>query len=639
VFYEGDEDRSEFYRLPFPTNVYLLDGTVDLGRHPTPGEWVERIGDPVADLVDSLRQQADFGNNQAVFFRFSHRVAFDTLKRGLPDEGSVGVIERTEGETYGELHTGLASSTARSPYICHNRIAITPVDGRPYLPGHTNAAFVGNGARSETGEVIVPDADFLQVRLETPVADAAVSDAQDRLNPLRQWAADNTVDLNEIVAATVFTVQDPVGDIQRLREAVYVAAPGVPVDLHVCGDSPGPFATAEGGGCVVRDGLVDVQGTFELPSFQQGTAPFKTGADGGGVDVSGDTIEPAESVRVVFSLPLPSGPMPPDGWPLAVYAHDVGGNYQSVVAEGIADSLASLQLDDGTRTSIATLSWDAPLHGPGNNADDWDTTWLELDAHAYDADVLFDNPLNPRAQRGNRVQAAADVMAVIRAATQWDGSVATSPTGELTRFDSDNLFFVDHGMGASVGVAALAVEPGVNGAVFAQGSRLQLARILEQMSQRSPLPLHCVALADSQMNREHPVANFSQANLDIVEPVTHAAVQFATPVDDRDIRHALQVYGVGDSYTADSSQTALALALHVQQVAGRSVPLAGMTELSAPVVENRFGRQIAGVVGLYSQVGNADPHFALFDSQSAQRQAAHFLGTYVCDGVPTVVTL
>ena len=638
VFYEVDEQRSEFYRLPFPNNTYLVDGRPNLQRHPTPGELVPRIGDPVADLMTSLGQQSGFGNNQAVFFRFSDRVSFETLERGLPGEGSVGVIDLTQGATYGELHlTGLASSTAASQYICHNRIAITPVDGRPYLPGHTYAAFVGASARAEGGDVIEPDADFVDAFSADAPSDDALGNAHTSLQPFRQWLDDTGVAQSEIVAATVFTVQDPVRDMQRLRDAVHSAALGVPLDVHVCGDSPGPFGTADGRGCTVRDGVVEVQGTLDLPSFQAGLAPYKTVSDGGGIDVSGDTIEPNQSATVVFSLTLPEGPMPVDGWPLAIYAHDIGGSYQSAVVDGVSDSLATLQLDDGTRTPIATLTWDAPLHGPRNNADVWDTTWLELDAHAYAAQVLFDNPLNPSAQRGNRLQAASDVLAVIRAASEWNWSSAVSPVGAEVRFDTSNLFFVGHGMGASVGVAALAVEPGVKAAVFAQGSGLQLARVLGQTSPRSPLPHQRVSLADASLNREHPVLNLWQANLDTVDAVNLAAYQFGGSVLDREPRHVFQVYGVGDTYAVDASQTALARALRVQQVAGQSPPLAGITELSAPVVDNRFGGEITGVVALYAAVGNADAHFVLFDSATAQRQAAHFLGTHVRDGVPTVV--
>lgn len=329
--------------------------------------------------------------------------------------------------------------------------------------------------------------------------------------------------------------------------------------------------------------------------------------------------------------------MPEAGWPLAIYAHDIGGSYQSAVVDGIADALATVQLDDGTVTPIATLTWDAPLHGPRGNADLWDTTWLELDTRAYDIHALFDNALNPSASRGNRLQAASEVLAVVRAAGMWDWTSAVSPTGEAVRFDADNLFFVGHGMGASVGVAALAVEPDVDVAIFAQGAGLQMARVLEQTSPYSPLAQHRVAMADGSLNREHPILNLWQANLDAVDAVNLAEVQFAAPVAVRAPRHVLQVYGVGDTYSTDASQTALARALRVQQVVGQSSPLSGITPLTPPVALNRFGGQITGVVALYAPVGNADPHFVLFDSAPARRQAAHFLGTHVRDGVPTVV--
>src|SRR5262249_34069098 len=80
-------------------------------------------------------------------------------------------------------------------------------------------------------------------------------------------------------------------------------------------------------------------GTYMAPNFQTGDPPYlssggeiKIGADGAAI------VQRMEPMR--FALSVPSGTKPASGWPICVYAHGTGGDWESFVGDETADRLA-----------------------------------------------------------------------------------------------------------------------------------------------------------------------------------------------------------------------------------------------------------------------------------------------------------
>lgn len=630
VFFEvpAGEPLADFYRLPFPNDARVQD-RLDLSDHPTPGVLIPDLGDVAAEVIATLEEDfTGFGNNQAAFFRFSAEIDYDTLVWGLPqDDGTWGVVDLTPGPTFGELQGGgYRASTGRGRYICHNWLAMFPSDGRPYEPGHVYAAYLTRGVLPAAGGTLAQDADFSAML--AGVAPPELGPAWEAYRPLRDWLAVSGADL---AAAAVFTVQDPTAPLEALRDAVLAAPAPSHAGLHACaGADPGPYDGCEG----APVGFHEVHGTVTLPQFQVGTPPFKEPDDGGAIDfASGPTVQRTEGV--VFALTVPDAPMPTGGWPLVLYGHGTGGHYRSFVEEGLADVLSDVALDDGTHVRFAVLSIDAVAHGGRRHPESWDERWLELDPGAYDPDVLFFNPLNPRATRDNPLQAAADGWALVRWATALDLSAGSSPTGEAIRFDPGELYYLGHSQGATTGVGFVATEPAVQAAVFSGAGGLLIESLI---AKERPLDIPAalrIGLADPDLDRAHPLLNLVQAAAERADPVNHAGAVHAAPRGSNPRRHVLQTYGIGDGFTPDATQRALVRALRLEQAPNGHAPLDDVTQVSAPVSGNQAG--ITAVTVLYAGTSGGDPHYVLFDRVDARRQASHFLGTAVRDGVPTVV--
>ncbi len=633
----------DFYRLPFPNDARVnADGTLDLSGHPRPGMLIPEIGDVVATVFDVLQEDFDgFGNNQAVYFRMSARIDYDALTRGHPhDGGTWGVVDLTPGETYGTQVAGaFRTSTARGAYICPNWFAIAPANGRSYLPGHTYAAYLGAGLASDEGTAPTQAPDFAAMLASSAPSEARLTRAWQAYAPLRQWiTATSGLDAEDFAVATVFTVQDPVAPVRALREVVYEQPLPTARDWWQCGATgSGPHASDDTRGCAGASSLHhELQGILALPSFQAGTPPFKTVRDGGGiVYVDGvPLVQGSEDVHVTLTVPK-GATMPAAGWPLVIYGHGTGGSYVSAVREGLAGPLSDITLDDDTRVRFATLTLDAPMHGPRRHEENWDEDWLAIDPGSYDPDVLYFNPLNPRSARDNALQAAADHFSLVRWAKAVLLTGSGSPTGADIRFDDDHLYYLGHSQGSTAGVAFVAHEPSIRAAVFSGAGGLLAESLVHKKAPYDLAAAIAIGLADPDIERFHPVLNLVQAGAERADGINHAPHVLHAPLDDEPARHVLHTYGLDDSYTPNATQTALVRALRVQQAPNGNTALEGVAQVALPTNTN-LG-PTTGVSVLYRAEGDADAHFVLFDREDTQRQVMQFFGTAVRDGAPTVV--
>lgn len=646
VFFEvpRGEPLADFYRLPFPSDVRVSStGELDLDGHPTPGALIERLGDPVADAVRVVELDLDgrFGTNQAAYLRFSRAIDHTTLDIGLPGRGQVALVDLdSDAEEPGVHPFRYVITDDRTPYICHNWLAVHPLDGRPAEPGHTYAVLVGRGVTAEDGDPIVADADFQAMLGAEPPPEPGLRAAWDAHAKLRAWIDRYSLDVNTLIGAAVFTVQDPTVAPQLLRDAVHADEAPTATDPILCGDGADPFADPEDDrrGCSpASDRFHELQLTVRLPQFQDGTPPFKDFGDGGRIDVREGTpaVQRREDVHVAITVP--DAPMPAGGWPVVLYGHGTGGSYTSIVRSGLAEALSGIDRGPDGTVGFAMIGFDAPLHGPRRHPENFDAAWLDLDPEAYDEDVLFFNPLNPRAARDNALQEAADLWSLVRWLGEAGWSDEDSPTGEAIAFDLDQLHYVGHSQGGVAGPVFAAWEPEVDTVTLSGAGGLTIQSLIHKTSPHDLPAALRVGLADPDISREHPILNLVQAIAERADGVNHARYLLRTPPEGFQRKHVLQIFGVGDTYSPDETQEPLLRQLGVPHVRESGPPLENIETTSLPVSANRPG-STTGVAILYA-AASRDAHFVLFDRADALHHLETFLATAVTDGVPTVEPL
>ncbi len=646
----GDTPPSEFYRLPFPNDIRTRDGRPDLSGHPSPGLLDPDLGDVVGAAIQTLEEQVSgFGNNAAIYFRFSDRPAYDTLTLGYADQGAtVYVVDVTAGSPSFGQEQAIAYYADSNPgkYICSNWLAIVNGPGRPFEAGHTYAAVITTGVLSrDEATPLEQDTDFAPLLDPDPPDDPRLETAWAVYAPLRDWLNAADIAPDTIGAAAVFTVQDPAPDFDAVREAVRAADPPDPSGLHLCEEGdPGPYADdgdPDRGCTEVSEAFFEIQGTLDIPTFQDGTPPYKALEDGGDLHDQGNgAVTPSGTETVVFSLTIPRAERPAEGWPLILFAHGTFGNYRTFVTEGLADLFSNVETDDGTRVRFAILGIDQVLNGPRAHPENWSDTWLERDPGAYDPDLLFYNVLNPPAARTNAIQAVADYFYLVRMAESLVWTAEQSPTGEVVSFDSSHVYFLGHGQGAASGVPFLAHEPGVEAAVLA-GAGASLADWLPDKTLPDHLPdLVRAALADPDIARIHPAVNLLQAALERVDPVDPAGAVMRTPTETVGPHHLLMLHAADDPYVPESIQYALVKGLRLPQLTNGLAPLDNVSTVNGDVSGNVWsgGTSVTAAVTLYNP-DQGNPHFVLYQDDDARYQMSQFLATSVRDGVPTIPAL
>jgi hypothetical protein len=481
--------------------------------------------------------------------------------------------------------------------------------------------FVTNVAKAPGGAAIEVSPDLRAV-LGAADPGAPLSAAWNAYAPLRAWATANAFDLASLVNATVFTVGKHTDLVGSIAAAVEAAPPPTAASWVKCGAAPSPCPQAQAErACGVADPAFDeLHALVTLPSWQQGKAPYLTPADGGDVTFGASGAPVAQGTQqVCMSLSIPKGgPMPAGGWPLAIYAHATGGSFRSSIADGIAKRFSSV---DAGAARVAVLGFDGVAHGPRRGA-----------SGVRPAAVWFSTS-NPRAMRGNALQAASDILALTRFASTVTLADTASPTGAEIRFG--NIALVGHGQGANA-VALAGPRAAAKGVVLGGIG----ASFLDTVpAKRNPVDFFAVApvvLGEVTLTNVHPALSMFQNALDPVDPLDHASLLVTAPVTSA--KHALAIYGRDDTFTPGPTQVVYTFAAGLgvanpppSVTTGDNL---GATPLPVPAGGNTAGG-LTAIVRQY-QPGSYDGHLVLLRSPEAARDVDLFVGDILLDKTPMI---
>lgn len=612
----------DFFRLPYPNDVRRdpTSGRINLTGFPHPGTALLGF-----DLVDrylrAIERSVDgFGTNHLVYFRFSGRLDFATLRLNE----TLRLVDLTTGR--GTNSVRFAANTAGNRYLCGNPVMIDTGHGAPMEPGHTYAAFLLSGVRDTMGRAVERDADFPAMLGEAAPANPTGARAHAAYAPLRRYLAAERIDPTTVIVATVFTTQQPRRVVPALREAVRAAAAPVPAGFVRC--DTGVRSPCDDGltgadhvrGCIgAPDPAFDeLQGTIEIPYFQAGARPYReTGSGAIVTDASGRTM-PQGIERVCVTITVPRGSeAPADGWPAVLYAHGTGGSFRSVVSEGLSRSLSGVDVGGGATVRFATVGFDGVMHGARRGM-----------GVTTPPDQAFFNFANPEAARDNILQGSADVFAMVRAL-----STVTLPMlprdGQTVRFDPRRIFFFGHSQGSTVGLPAAAFEPDLAGMVFSGAGgdlRISLTTKVRPIDIASLVP--AVLQDPDGRSAGHPALNVLQTYFERSDAVNYGRLVLLDRPMGIAARPVLMTYGLGDSYSPTATMQTVAATLGLP--AAGAIP-GGMNAwppgaaLPFPVMNN-----LAGVTAALLEVdpGSAyDGHFVAFRDRDLNERVLRFLAT------------
>jgi hypothetical protein len=650
----------EFYRLPFPNDIRMQDGHPDLRGHPVPN--TPTASQVVTAYIDAIQDESEgFSTQGTIFMRFSKWVDFASIKLGGDDANFFLVDIDGDSPNYG-LGTSISmfATTARSAYICQNWMAIKPMNGYPLRPATTYALIATDGIVSSDGDALVRDDDFESVISTDEPTDQALLDAWTAYQPLRDYLADGAqVDQDfgqHVMGAAVFTTMDPEALMSGFRDKIRDCT-GSDCDL-LPDPSPSDLELIE-----EQDSFYLLTGTIEVPVFQKGDAPYLE--QGGGIDFDANgqpLIQRSESVR--FSLSLPKGSPPAQGWPVVLYAHGTGGGPDSFVSQGVAESLSEIQVQLGAAPQtvhLAVLGIEAVQHGDRRGAS------------TLDPDVLYFNLFNPQAAKYNAVQGAADNFQLVRLVEAMNSLPPTvGGVPDPVILDPQNILYFGHSQGSLTGPLFLAFSPAVKTAVLSGAGGNLIQSLLTKTQPLDIAGLTRLMLGDPEVGSMHPVLNLMQIYFDPVDVVNYGRDLTYAPRlvgETADVppepiyagpKNIFQSFGRDDHFSSEPTLTGFARSMWLLQVDSGSTcecgneqcdltgddglhtalcSIAGLTAMTPPVRANAVwqGHDYTAVLKMYLPDGY-DGHFVLFNNPQGASDYAAFLGSAVLDpdGIPTL---
>ena len=346
---------ADFFATPFPNNLRITDGKVDLRDYPRPGAVLNER-DLFARLLNEIQDlRTGWSRNPGIFVRFTRDLDVEAL-----EEDPSRYFKLIDLDT-GERHkVDLTFMSERNKYICARNLLAHPSWAKPLTPGHSYAFLALRSLRSIDGDSPKRlDASDMLLKDRRP-SDDLERVAWQRYGVLRQWLKVNDLNANDVVGATVFTGEAEQNLFTKAREAIYEANiprfdPSTPVVLceegvrSPCAIEGNTDSIAEDALAAVRDCPEEASPLYHeyhakvrLPIFQRGTLPYTK--DGGEirVDEQGKPLL-ASYESVCMAITVPKGISPPEtGWPVVLYGHGTGGNFRAGV-KLLASQLSSLR--------------------------------------------------------------------------------------------------------------------------------------------------------------------------------------------------------------------------------------------------------------------------------------------------------
>ncbi len=596
-----------FYSLPYPNDIRIkADGLIDMSDVPRPNALLE-------DYIDAIAQdQKGFGLSSALYFRFEGAISDGSLPKdpasSLEESASVYLVNiDKDSSTYGdriplEFRFQHEAGESIGPFW----LGCLPFPGFVMAEDTTYALVATKRLHSADGGDVLASADFKKVISASAPQDARLARAHQIYESLGAYLDEpGGDDRGDVVNAAVFTTQNVTHLMGRFRDVIYRDVPApTPRDIM--------SRTAS-------NEMVLYTGRYDSPNFQAGEYPYQSLANGGDFELDPATGDPIlqGSFDLRFSMSLPTGETPPNGWPVVLYAHGTGGTYRSYESNGTAIRFA--------RLGIAVVSIDQVMHGDRLPNGDPTTT--------------FFNFLNPLAGRGNAVQASLEGFQLLRLVEGFD-FVDVEANSRVIRFDSDKIAFFGHSQGSLTGVPFVAMEPKIKGAVFSGAGGLLYLTMLHKTLPFDVPSILALIIRDTPLDRFHPALALMQAFFEPADSVTYGRLLVQEPAEGNLAKHILQTQGITDRFTPFPNIEALATAIGLNLVAPQEKSVAGLEllgkeVLSAPAAGN--AGEVTAVLTQYNEAQNSDGHFVVFDLVVAKLQSTVFIKTLFDTGRATLV--
>lgn len=614
-----------FFDHPWPSDLRMVNGSPRVKGYYNP-----KAVPIVAQYIEALDGKLDgFSPVAAGYLRFTAPIDPDSLpadpKAALDPSASVQLID-VDPESPERGQRKLVSLFYRKEagaYWLPSTLAFEPTLGFPLRPKTKYAVVVTDALIGENGVPVKASADLQEVLGLTTATDRTAAARQIFASPITEVVKAG-VDRRSIVHFTSFTTADPTSELFAVADDVAKSIPNPKVD-------PNSWQHY-----ITRPAFDEYTGTYgPSPNYQAGKLPFSAYGDGGGFNFVNGKPQVVDTFSLRFSISIPKidkCPMPAAGYPIVLYGHGTGGDYQSYSHDGTARILA--------QRCIASMGIDQIFHGTRPGAP-------PPGSPESSVEVLFFNFENPVAARTNPRQGAIDEVQRARLFTETAITVpaGVSVSGDEIKFDPTKVMYFGHSQGGLSGPMFLAADGTTRGGILSGSSAIFGIALLEK-TKPDPSIKSLVSTVFLQLNSDeaaelnlfHPAISLAQSIVDVADTAHYARFLATAP---RPGFAAKSIYmteginpdGVGDSYAPPHGIEAHAISVGLPlQLPGQHAIIetayGGPQPITVPpegLQGNLGGGSASGILAQWPISPGSDGHFVIFDDAEAFKQAGDFI--------------
>lgn len=596
-FYQDD-----FYSFPFPNDFRRKEnGMIDMAGYPIP-EDISLIGSYSAYTERVLN---GFGTNSPVYFTFTAPIDTTTLPgspaESIVDSSTIFIINIDKNcREYG-IRVPLIwdFQSEDNQYIKKNTLMVSPLWGFPLEGGCKYAVLGTTYIKDPDGRNLSQNALFNKVLNQIETTDEVLIGLKKVYKTLVDFLkSEKTISIDEIAFATLFTTQNPVDELIRIRDYFKTNYEPQPVDINYI-----PSGNTSD--------YYYFEGHYTSPNLQYGEPPYLYEGGNFVFDEYGNPVIQREEL-LRFALTVPKNiPMPPSGYPIVMYAHGTGGDYKSFVRDKTANNLTS--------RGLAVIGIDQPIHGPRA-------------PEGTNVEIASFNFFNPDAGRANFRQSVVDSLILTKFIIKGKLLIpyTISPTSNTIYFNPDRLMFMGHSHGGLTGAMFISLTDDVKSAVLSgAGGGLSLTILQREDPDLNSLFRSILGIAPGEkLNTFHPGIGIAQMLVEVTDPINYAPYYFKKLLTFKS-RNILMTEGMLDPYTPPSTAEAMASAGGIPLIAPvahypESYGILNSIPLLPPVAENvtaETGERFTSGLLQFPE----DGHYAVFNNPVAKEKYGYFL--------------
>ncbi len=626
-------EQGQFYDLPFPSDLRLVDGHPQLTAYPNP-DGIRLL----ADLVPLGESRDRFSTNMASFFRFTAPLSPMVETDVIPGEVASPILLidiGVDSPDRGRLIPTVARTLIKDNYVPDHVLAVAPRPGFILSGDRQYAMVIMKSLGDAEGDALSAPAAMASLIAGKAPAGARGDEYSELYQPLWETLEMLSVDREDVAVATIYTTGDVVVELaelsERLRDEYTVSVEGLAVDADD-GD---------------HERFCELLGTVRFPQFQVGTPPFledgtfEYGA--GGLPI----LQRMEEAGVVITLP--KGEMPVGGYPLAIYYHGSGGLYQQVVDRGTVTEVGGeTTKGEGPAFVLAphgfAMVGSAHPVNPERLPGAGDTEYLNLNNLATLPFTFQQGAIE------QRLLLDALLAQPIPESALAGCTGMSLPQGETAyHFAEEKIVAMGQSMGGMYTNIIGAIEPRIGAVVPTGAGGMWHYFILETSTIAGARGLLSVVFRtpEAELSFLHPALQLLGLAWEVAEPMVYMPRLAKDPLPGHPSRPIYEPAGEGDSYFPTVIYDAAVLAYGNEQ-AGEEIWTSmqeGMALANTdgfapyPVTDNLVspdGTPYTGVVVQYEGDGIYDPHAIYAQLDAVKHQYGCFLQSFIERGKATV---